>query len=64
VTGIKHLRIAGASEDEREPAAAYTQLWAWHDERWLRTFQETPIVEPNANEAARRLLPLFVTTIV
>ena len=49
VTGIKHLPIAGASEDEQEPATAYTQLWVWQDSRWLRElFQETPIFDLDA----------------
>ena len=49
VTGIKHLRIVGTSEDKQEPPTAYTQLWIWRDERWLRElFQETPIVELDA----------------
>jgi ketosteroid isomerase-like protein len=46
VTGIKHLRVTGAREDEQETPTAYTQLWSWLDGRWLRVlFQETPIVD-------------------
>lgn len=49
VTGIKHLRVAGAREDEQERPTAFTQLWSWRDDRWLRElFQETPIVDPGA----------------
>ncbi len=49
VTGIKHLRIAGAKENEQEVPTAFTELWIWHNECWLRElFQETPIIEPVA----------------
>src|ERR1044072_9302582 len=33
VTGIKHLRIVGAKEDEQEMPTAFTQLWIWRDGR-------------------------------
>ena len=48
VTGIKHLHTVGARDgaDENEPPTAFTQVWVWQQDRWLREiFQATPIVD-------------------
>ena len=46
VTGINDLHGAGIrnAADGKALSLAFTQVWVWHDDRWLReAFQATPI---------------------
>jgi ketosteroid isomerase-like protein len=52
VTGINDLHGGGIRDaaDSRNLTLAFTQVWVWQQDRWLReAFQATPIVEMAAS---------------
>jgi ketosteroid isomerase-like protein len=52
ITGINDLQGGGIRDvaDQRNLTLAFTQVWIWQQDRWLReAFQATPIVKETAS---------------
>jgi hypothetical protein len=64
-TGIKHLRVAGAREDEQERPTAFTQLGLGGTIGGCASCSRRRRSSiPAPREGSRAFLPLFVTTVV